>query len=200
MSQSRAAILSAIRSKHLLPTVPPSLDQDWIHYEDPHTQFATVLKMVGGQCLRVRTLAEINEHLESLPQFQTAKVRCSLIDGVGQPTLDPQSVSDPHDLERVDYAVLPGQLAVAENGAVWITDECLKFRVLYFLSQHLALVVPTRTLVHNMHEAYQRISVGQKHFGAFISGPSKTADIEQSLVIGAHGPRSHMVFLVDELE
>ena len=95
--------------------------------------------------------------------------------------------------------MLSGEFAVAENGAVWVTDAKLKHRVPFFLSQHLALIVPAGEVINNMHDAYERLSFGGPRFGAFISGPSKTADIEQSLVIGAHGPRSHVVFLVDEL-
>jgi L-lactate dehydrogenase complex protein LldG len=41
-------------------------------------------------------------------------------------------------------------------------------------------------------------SAGSYGFATFIAGPSKTADIEQSLVLGAHGPRSLIVFLIDE--
>ena len=82
---------------------------------------------------------------------------------------------------------------------MWLTDENVPHRVLYFLTQHLALVVPSRSLVHNLGQAYSRINVQSTRFSAWISGPSKTADIEQSLVIGAHGPRSLTVFLVDEL-
>jgi L-lactate dehydrogenase complex protein LldG len=65
-------------------------------------------------------------------------------------------------------------------------------------------VVPAGEIVDHMHAAYDRLGVAglggsafaQPMFGAFISGPSKTADIEQSLVIGAHGPRSLTVFLL----
>ena len=73
-------------------------------------------------------------------------------------------------------------------------------RVIYFLVQHLALVIRTGSIVHNMHQAYERLNLGSRRFGTFISGPSKIADIEQSLVIGAHGARSLHVFLVDSLE
>lgn len=198
MSSSRSAILNAIRQKDVPPTDLPELRQPWIQFDDLATQFAGVLEGVGGKCIRVRSLADINAELAELTQFQTALVRCSNMADVGNPNVDAAAYDDPHHLENVDFAVLRGELAVAENGAVWITDQRLKHRVLFFLCQHLALVVPMKDVVPHMHAAYERITVGGKQFGAFISGPSKTADIEQSLVIGAHGPRSHVVFLVDE--
>lgn len=196
---SRSTILKAIRKSQREATPLPTLDQDWIRFDDPVEQFGTVLESVGGRCVRVSSLAEIDRHLAELPQFESAGIRMSAIEGVGQPTVGVETISDPHELEQVDFAVLPGEIAVAENGAVWITDEKLKHRVLHFIAQHLALVVPVASVVHNMHEAYQRLSFDSQRFGTFISGPSKTADIEQSLVIGAHGPRSHHVFLVDNV-
>jgi L-lactate dehydrogenase complex protein LldG len=195
---SRDAILAAVRQHPLEKTPLPTLVQDWIQYPDRVAQFATVIETVGGRCIPVSSEDEINSHLQELPQFASATVRCSTVDGVGDPTLDAGSVAKPHDLLAVDFAVLRGEFCVAENGAVWITDEPTPHRAVYFITQHLALVVPRSEIVSNLHEAYQRLSFEGPRFGSFISGPSKTADIEQSLVIGAQGARSHVVFLVDD--
>jgi L-lactate dehydrogenase complex protein LldG len=49
-----------------------------------------------------------------------------------------------------------------------------------------------------MHEAYRRIKFNDYGYGTFISGPSKTADIAQVLVMGAQAARSATVLLIDE--
>ena len=195
---SRDDILAAVRKHPLEPTPQPTLEQDWIEFPDLVAQFSTVIQTVGGLCIPVNSVEDINAELKKMPQFESATVRCSTVDGVGDPTLDVASVEMPNDLQDVDFAVLRGEFCIAENGAVWITDEPTPHRALYFITQHLALVVPKSQIVSNMHQAYQRLAFEGPRFGAFISGPSKTADIEQSLGIGAQGPRSHVVFLVDD--
>jgi L-lactate dehydrogenase complex protein LldG len=104
---------------------------------------------------------------------------------------------DAHNLENVELAIIPAHFGVAENGAVWVTDDLVKYRVLPFIAQQLAVVVNKKDIVANMHQAYERIAGTQYEFAAFIAGPSKTADIEQSLVLGAHGPKGMMVFIAD---
>lgn len=193
---SRDAILSAVR-KHLPESSPlPDLNGPWITYPDPFAQFASVLEMIGGRCIRVATESEIAGHLAGLPQFATAKQTVSLVLEATPGTVSMDQIADPHELADIDFAILRGQIAVAENAAVWVSETGVRHRVIYFLCQHLALVVPASELVHNLHQAYERISVTASPYGGFIAGPSKTADIEQSLVIGAHGPRSMTVFLV----
>jgi L-lactate dehydrogenase complex protein LldG len=131
-----------------------------------------------------------------MPKVVTALKIVSLVPGAGTPNVDLNDVNDPHNLADVGFAVMPGRFGVAENGAVWVTDEGVKHRVIYFIAQHLALVISAADILDNMHQAYERLAFDKAGFGAFISGPSKTADIEQSLVIGAHGPRSLTVFCV----
>ncbi len=196
---SRDEILSRVRLHQQNDVTPTTPFTEGILFADPHAHYAEILSSVGGRCERVTTLADASAHLEGLVQYTSAAKTCSLVEGVGITNFDLQAVSDPHDVEDVDFAILPGQLAVAENAAVWVSSHDPVHRILHFLTQHLALVVPSARVISNLHEAYEQLEVGPSVFGTWISGPSKTADIEQSLVIGAHGARSLTVFLVDEL-
>lgn len=92
--------------------------------------------------------------------------------------------------------IAKGNFAVAENGAVWVKNEENHFRALYFIAAHIVLVVDKNEVLNNMHEAYERVDFSNAGYGVFVSGPSKTADIEQSLVIGAHGPKSGYILFV----
>ncbi len=196
---SREDILTAVRSHAKTGSELPDFTGFGIQYDDALQQFTDVLTSVGGRCVPVPDAAAAHAVLSEIEPYAGATKRVSCVSGIGETNFDLAAVTDPHDLEDIDFAVLPGELAVAENAAVWVTGRGVPHRVLYFLPQHLALVVPAGSLVHNLHQAYERMSVGDTPFSTFISGPSKTADIEQSLVIGAHGARSLTVFLVDDL-
>jgi L-lactate dehydrogenase complex protein LldG len=105
---------------------------------------------------------------------------------------------DPHALDSLDVLVCESSLGVAENGAVWIATGDTAFRAALFLAARVVIVVHEEQLVDDLHDAYERIDVRRSPFGAFIAGPSKTADIEQSLVVGAHGPKALTLVLVCE--
>jgi L-lactate dehydrogenase complex protein LldG len=193
---ARDDILRSIRRSLPQASALPGHAGGWISYPDLVHQFAGVLEAVGGMCHCVHSIEEIPPLLGDLVSAE--KVVASTIPGLLSDRFDLASVSEPHQLQDVDLAILPGELAVAENGAVWVSQNGLRHRVLFFLCQHLALVVPRSALVPHLHEAYERLNIGNQPFGCFISGPSKTADIEQSLVKGAHGARTLNVFLVDQ--
>lgn len=104
--------------------------------------------------------------------------------------------ASPHSLKDIDVLVVHGLLGVAENGAIWLTEKQLGQRIAPFIAEYVVVVLQEAALVATMHEAYQAIEKTEPYeFGVFIAGPSKTADIEQSLVIGAHGARGLHVLL-----
>jgi L-lactate dehydrogenase complex protein LldG len=105
---------------------------------------------------------------------------------------------DPHDLHSLDVLVCESLLGVAENGAVWIATGDTVLRAALFLAARVVIVVRETQLVDDLHEAYARIDVRGSVYGAFVAGPSKTADIEQALVVGAHGPKALTLVLVRE--
>jgi L-lactate dehydrogenase complex protein LldG len=202
---SKDTILESLRRNRPAPAELPVLDCAWTTYADPLAKFIEVLEAVGGKAIVTHNIVDLNDQLQSLPQLSTAQKVASLVPGIGSLNVDAAVVDSPYALADLDVAVLPGEFAVAENAAVWVTDRNVSQRVLYFLCQHLILVVPAGAIVDHMHAAYARIAAASQSgqsafaepiFGVFISGPSKTADIEQSLVIGAHGPRSITVCLV----
>jgi len=90
--------------------------------------------------------------------------------------------------------MIRGRFAVAENGAVYVDAADLGARTDMVDAEHLVVVVPVASIVATMHEAVRRIPADSR-CGWFLSGPSKTADIEQSLVIGAQGARTLHVVL-----
>jgi L-lactate dehydrogenase complex protein LldG len=168
-----------------------------ITYENPEAQFAETFTSVGGRFFRVARFAELDAELTKLDLYTQARKIVSLVPGAGASTVDVSVMKRPHELLGVDLAIIAGEFGVAENGAVWVPGRSLgPQRAIFVISEHLVLIVPAGRIVHTMQHAYDRIRFERRGFGLFISGPSKTADIEQSLVIGAHGPRSCTLFLL----
>jgi L-lactate dehydrogenase complex protein LldG len=163
---------------------------------DLSKQFVDVLEAIGGRAYIVSGWERIATIIkEEYTQQHRIVSGCKELAGMAEVK---DGYEDPHTLENVDLAVLEAHFGVAENGACWITEDRMIERALPFIAQHLALVIHKKDVVPHMHAAYERIGQAAYGFGTFIAGPSKTADIEQSLVLGAHGPCSMTVFLIDE--
>jgi L-lactate dehydrogenase complex protein LldG len=191
---SKQYILNSIKNTNIIEETPcPQIPNFGIVYEDKFEQFTQIIKTVGGDAL-VCKREDLDKTIASL--YEDEKVISSNVDGCTLGNFD-TDVDDPHKLKDIDLAIVKGEFAVAENGAVWIKNEDNKHRVLYFIAQNIVIVVQKDKIVNNMHEAYENIDFSEAGYGTFVSGPSKTADIEQSLVIGAHGPKSGYVLFVE---
>lgn len=189
---SKEKILKSIRENNIVQDVelPSSYENFGITFEDKFEKFSTMLESVGGKALIVEK-AELDSTIKSL--YPDEKVITSNVDGCEIKNFNPNEEDDPHNLKDIDLAIVKGNFAVAENGAIWMKNKDNRHRSLYFIAQNIVIVIDEKEILNNMHEAYERISFNENGYGVFISGPSKTADIEQSLVIGAHGPKSGYV-------
>lgn len=191
---ARETILGALRAIRPEPVAAPAHPAP-VQLPDPVGRFLESVKGVGGHPYRVADEAALAATIASLPVWSSPR-RVSLVPGVPG-SVDLAAILDPHDLADLDVAAIPGEVAVAENGAVWVKGETLgPHRAVFVIPEHLVLVVRAADVVNDMQAAYGRITLPRPGYGLFISGPSKTADIEQSLVIGAHGARSCAVIVV----
>ncbi|GAO42491.1 LutC/YkgG family protein [Flavihumibacter petaseus] len=180
---SRNSILQQVKSNKgefiplpEIPAFPPAVEGTAVN-EGLLEAFVAAVRKNGGDVLLVNSEAEeapLTGTLSPLPQVRA---------------------HNPVELEQLDTYLTEGLCAVAENGAVWINTNAIEGRILPFICARLLVRISATSIVATMHEAYARVTIPGGGFGVFIAGPSKTADIEQSLVIGAHGPLQHTVIV-----
>ena len=190
---SREKILEAISKNKPAPQPLPEIVID-TEYDSSvlMQQFMLTLHTIGATVIKAENIQTIKDDLQK--DIANGAYIVNTIEAIGMVNKEVNITSDAVFLEPVDKAYISGTLGVAENGAVWLEESKMINRLLPFICQHLVIVLDANKIVANMHEAYRQINVDKEGYGVFLAGPSKTADIEQSLVIGAHGARSLKVY------
>lgn len=190
----REAILKSVKENKptLLPL--PEINLDVFAEEiDLLETFKSNVKLVGGTIIELNQ-GDLDVQIKEL--YPNANKIVALDPSSNLGTISITKKTDPHSLENIDLAIVNGELGVAENGSVWISDNQFPIRVLPFITNDLVLILSKEDVCLHMHKAYEIIADRERSFGLFISGPSKTADIEQCLVIGAQGAMSLTVVLL----
>ena len=177
--------------------MPDLSDIKGITYPDPLVQYITMTESVGGHVIEVKEGQNVNQLIKDL--YPDAKEFASNLPEITIATRDPDTVGRARDLNGTDVGIIRGKFGVAENACVWI-PQTMKEKAVCFISENLVILLPKSQIVNNMHEAYKCIEFDKEYdgYGTFISGPSKTADIAQVLVMGAQAARSATILLLPE--
>ncbi len=179
---NKDSILSNLRRNVRETYDKPDLTFEKLEYPDPVESFKhTATTAAGASVLEMKPGDDINKLIRKA--YPEAKTIASNVPGV-KADRNPDDVASPHALDGTDVSVVQGTVACAENACVWI-PQTMKEKAEIFICEYLVIIVDRNNIVSNMHEAYSRIEMPELGFGTFISGPSKTADIEQALVYGA---------------
>lgn len=192
MENSKHLILENIRKNKPEPAPLPDIPDFALPEKDLVALFEETLVKVGGRILHEIRPEEIKNKIKAL--YPDATHIWSADPAIMESTVTIEQ--DPHHLESLDLAIIQGEFGVAENAAIWVTEGVLPQRVIAFINQHLIILLDKNHILWNMHQAYAQLGNSLPGFGLFISGPSKTADIEQALVVGAQGPKSLTVILL----
>ena len=190
---SKDSILQSIREAKLRPTPMPSLDMEHTKYSDKNERYTKLLKSVGGVASWLGDDETIKEFIDE--NYDDLGLIATNLD-ISVEHIKTNDIDNPHALKDIDLAIIKGEFAVAENGAVWVKEDENLNRAIYFIARKLLILIAKGEIVDSMHEAYKRVNFKDGGFGTFISGPSKTADIEQALVIGAHGAMECRVLFI----
>ena len=191
---SREKILEAVLKNQPQTLELPDISMFKGDHNSSVQKYIDIFKKIGGSAYLVDNMAEIkeliNDHFDVTKRIVTTQPDLSDIAEIISPA------ADPHKYEDVELAIIKAHFGVAENGAVWLTEDLMGQRIIPYICQHLAVIINAESIVPTLHEAYEIIGTGNYGFGGFIGGPSKTADIEQVLVLGAHGPLTMTVFIM----
>lgn len=169
-----------------------------ITFADPVEEFKTrTTTTAGARLIELPAGGDLNKAIREA--YPDAKIIASNLPGI-EAQINPDTVGCAQELMQVDVGVIEGRIGVAENACVWI-PQTMKEKAVCFASEQLVIVLHHEAIVSNMHEAYDRIGASTEYFqqykfGTFISGPSKTADIESALVYGAQAARAVTILLI----
>ena len=191
---SRQKILEAVLKNQPPATLLPDISGFKGDNNNTVQKYMDIFKTIGGSSHLVDNIAAVKALINE--NFDVTKRIVTTLPELSDSAELLSAKVDPHSYEDVELAVIKAHFAVAENGAVWLTEELMCQRIIPYICQHLAIVISAESIVPTLHEAYEKIGAGDYGFGGFIGGPSKTADIEQALVLGAHGPLTMTVFIL----
>ena len=142
---SKELILESIRKNNIIKDVKlPTYNNFGIKFEDKFQTFSTMIESVGGKAL-VIDKADLDKTIKEL--YPDEKQIASNVEFCSLGNFDQNSFDDVHDLRDIDLAIVKGNFAVAENGAIWMKNQNNRHRALYFIAQNIVIVIDEKDII-----------------------------------------------------
>ena len=208
VSSAKENILKKIRQALVNPTpVPfPQSEGNSSVYTPPsqenEIEFAENFGRISGRFIYCADIAELTVQLEQLITAQSwAQVFCrepQLLSILEKPL---KGILTGEDLPEADVSITTCEALIARTGSILMSSAQESGRTVSVYAPVHICVAYTSQLVYDIRDGLEMISVKYKDripsFITLATGPSRTADIEKTLVVGVHGPKDVYVFLVD---
>ena len=183
-----------------LPAVGSSLDARIDAFARNSAELKTEFHVLGGRrelASRLATLAAANDWKRVA--VHAGELIDAAVPAMNLPTLKTDGGYDKAELERCDAGITECDALVAQTGSVLVTNRSAGGRALSVFPPHHVVLATRTQLLADLPAAYgllrDRYAASWPSFISFITGPSRTGDIERILVLGAHGPKRLTVFL-----
>ena len=177
-------------------------------FEERLALFAKNAAELKASFSAVKDLPELNLKLRSLREADgwkraaahNGELAHAAAQSLGLPVLLTDGGFDQHELEQCDVGLSECDALVAQTGTVVVTSRAAGGRALSVLPPHHVVLARREQLVADLPAAFALLKA--KHGAnypsmiSFITGPSRTGDIERILVLGAHGPKKLTIFCV----
>jgi L-lactate dehydrogenase complex protein LldG len=184
-----------------LPTVGASLEEQVVLFARNAAALKADFREVASLDEAVRQLALLaGENNWKRVASHRHPVTSGLAEKLGLPCLLTDTGYAAADLERCDAAITGCDALVAQTGSVLVTNSSAGGRALSVLPPHHIVIARRSQIVPDLASAFQLVrklyAPNWPSFLSFITGPSRTGDIERILVLGAHGPKKLTIFLL----
>lgn len=207
MGKAKESILQKIRkaNEERLYVTSNKLDWDAQVYEKDDLslveKFAQELSALKGRVFHCNNHDELFEQLQKLIQEEgLSPIYISDVITKAYPGLIKIPGFSHQYNEKTKAAVFACEIAIARTGSVLVLANSSEGRQGYIIAEHQIIIVRQKQIVYDVSDAVNHLK--QSHSGklpsmvSVISGPSRTADIEKTLILGAHGPKKVSVFLI----
>jgi L-lactate dehydrogenase complex protein LldG len=194
------APLSPVEPRTWLPAVPPDAEGRLALFQKNSVQLKTDLQLVAGVEEAAKTLVNLcDAHQWTAAAAHHHPLLDQIVPALGLETLYTEDRPDAKSLEKCSVGITACDALIAQTGSILLTARSAGGRALSVLPPHHLVIARADQFVPDL-PAFELLSAryveNYPSFITFITGPSRTGDIERILVLGAHGPKNLTVILI----